>query len=99
MHVRQATITDARRIAQIHVETWRVAYRGQMPDAVLDALNIDRRAVFWNQRLATQPEGIWVAESDNETIGFCDFIPSRDKDSNPKEIGEVVAIYVEPESW
>jgi ribosomal protein S18 acetylase RimI-like enzyme len=99
MQVRQATIADARKIAQIHVETWRAAYRGQIPDAVLDALDVERRAASWEKHLAAQPRGVSVAESENEIIGFCDFIPSRDKDSNPHEVGEIAAIYVQPDFW
>jgi len=38
--VRTATAADAASIAQIHVETWRVAYRGQIPDAVLNGLDV-----------------------------------------------------------
>jgi ribosomal protein S18 acetylase RimI-like enzyme len=99
LQVRPATIADAQRIAQIHVETWRAAYRGQMPDAVLDALDTDKRTIFWNNHLATQPHGILVVESEKVIIGFCDLVPSRDKDSNPKQVGEIAAIYVQPEFW
>ncbi len=99
MQIRQATIADARRIAQIHVETWRAAYRGQMPDAVLDNLDVEKRAAFWQTHSASQPPGIFVAERNQEIIGFCDLIPSRDKDSNPKEVGEIAAIYVHPDFW
>jgi ribosomal protein S18 acetylase RimI-like enzyme len=99
VQVRQATIADARRIAQIHVETWRAAYRGQMPDAVLDNLDVEKRAGFWNTHLTSQPSGTFVAELKREVIGFCDLIPSRDKGSDPKEVGEIAAIYVHPEFW
>jgi ribosomal protein S18 acetylase RimI-like enzyme len=99
IQIRQATVTDAQRIARIHVETWRAAYRGQIPDAILDSLDINRRAIFWNKHLAAQPHGISVVESEKEIIGFCDLIPSRDTDSNSKEIGEIAAIYVQPEFW
>jgi ribosomal protein S18 acetylase RimI-like enzyme len=99
MQVRKANIADAKRIAQIHVETWRAAYRGQMPDAILNALDVNRRETFWNSRLATQPHGVSVAEINQEVVGFCDLIPSRDTDSNSKGIGEIVAIYVHPEFW
>ena len=99
MQVRQATLADARNIAQIHVETWRAAYCGQMPDAVLDALDTDKRATFWNNHLATQPHGTLVVGSDKAIIGFCDLIPSRDKDSDPNEVGEIAAIYVQPAFW
>jgi ribosomal protein S18 acetylase RimI-like enzyme len=99
MQIRQATIADARRIAQINVETWRAAYRGQMPDAILDNLDVEKRAAFLNTHLASQPLGTFVAELNQEIIGFCDLVPSRDKDSNPKEVGEIAAIYVQPEFW
>ena len=99
MQVRQATSADARKIAQIHVETWRAAYRGQMPDAILDALDADKRTIFWNNHLATRPHEILVIESDKAIIGFCVLVPSRDKDSNPHEVGEIAAIYVQPEFW
>ena len=99
MQVRQATPADARKIAQIHVETWRAAYRGQMPDAILDALDADKRAIFWNDHLAAESNGTLVVESENAIIGFCDLVPSRDRDSNPKQVGEIAAIYVQPEFW
>jgi ribosomal protein S18 acetylase RimI-like enzyme len=99
MQVCKATIADAKRIAQIHIETWRAAYRGQMPDAVLDALDVNRRKTFWSNRLATQPHGVSVAEVNEEIVGFCDLIPSRDTDSKSQKVGEIAAIYVHPEFW
>jgi len=99
MKVRQATIADARRIAEIHVETWRAAYRGQMPDAVLDNLDVEKRAVFWHTHLTSQPLGTLVVELNQEVVGFCDLVPSRDQDSNPQVIAEIVAIYVHPKHW
>lgn len=70
-----------------------------MPDAVLDALDADKRAIFWNNHLATQPHGTLVVELEKVIIGFCDLVPSRDKDSNPDEVGEIAAMYVQPEFW
>jgi ribosomal protein S18 acetylase RimI-like enzyme len=99
MQVRKANIADAKRITQIHVETWRAVYRGQMPDAILNALDVNRRETFWNSRLATQPHGVSVAEMNQEVVGFYDLIPSRDTHSNSKGIGEIAAIYVHSEFW
>ena len=42
--VRAATPDDARGIAEVHVAGWRWAYRGQMPDALLDSLSVEDRA-------------------------------------------------------
>ena len=99
MQIRQATVPDARRIAQIHVASWRAAYRGQMPDAVLDSLDEQKRAVFWHTRLTRQPPETFVAELDEKIIGFCDLIPSRDQDATAQTTAEIVAIYVHPDYW
>jgi ribosomal protein S18 acetylase RimI-like enzyme len=99
MQVRPATISDARSIARVHVASWQVAYRGQMPDVVLDNLDVEKRAAFWLIHLASPPAGTFVAESNQEIIGFCDLIPSRDADSNPQIIAEIAAIYVHPDYW
>jgi hypothetical protein len=42
--VRIARRSDARAIATVRVESWRVAYRGLIDDAALDAMDIDREA-------------------------------------------------------
>ena len=39
--VRDATVDDARAIAEVHVASWRWAYRGQLPDDLLDGLSVD----------------------------------------------------------
>src|SRR5665213_477873 len=97
MLVRTANATDAQRIAQIHVETWRTAYRGQISDAVLEAQSVERRARFWRERL-TQARGSVIVAEDDSVIGFCDLIPSRDKDAS-QVVGEIAAIYVLCEHW
>ena len=99
MQIRQATFPDARRIAQIHVASWRAAYCGQMPDMVLDNLDVEKRAAFWHTHLTRLPPVTFVAQFKQEIIGFCDLIPSRDKDSNSHVTAEIAAIYVHPDYW
>lgn len=99
MQVRPAIIADGENIARIHVAAWQAAYRGLMPDAVLNNLSVEKRAVFWQTHLASQPLGTFVAELNGALIGFCDLAPSRDQDSDPKTVAEIVAIYVHPDHW
>jgi ribosomal protein S18 acetylase RimI-like enzyme len=99
MIVRIARAADAPRIAHIHVETWRAAYRGQIPDAFLDALDVGRRTMFWRERLTQARGAVFVAENDNNVMGFCDLIPSRDKDVDPQAVAEIVAVYILPQHW
>ncbi len=99
MLVRIATAVDAPAIAHIHVEAWRVAYRGQMPDAVLDALDVRRRTAFWKEQLGQMSGAIFVAEDGGRIIGFCDLVPSRDKDADARTVAEIRAFYVLPQHW
>jgi ribosomal protein S18 acetylase RimI-like enzyme len=96
--VRQATLDDARAIARVHVAAWRSAYRGQMPDAVLDAVDEEQRASLWHRLLQAPDHAVVVAVRDQSVIGFCSVVASRDADAG-SGTGEVPAIYVAPESW
>ena len=98
IRVRSATVADASQIAQVQVGTWRLAYRGHLPDALLDGMSVERYAAFWRDRLAQLVGSTWVVE-DDDIIGFCDLMPSRDQDARPATVGEIVAIYVSPQHW
>lgn len=98
MLIRPAKLTDADAIAEIHVITWQVAYRGQIPDVVLDALNVSVRAAFWREVLSA-PHSIFVANLGSVTVGFCSLIPSRDDDADKSTVAEIAALYVLPQYW
>lgn len=101
--IRRATSEDAARIAEVHIGTWQVAYRGQLPDAFLDGLSqgLDRRREWWRNEIAcprSASHQVWVAEVDGEVAGFVAIGPAHDRDVGPA-VGEVYAIYVEPRFW
>lgn len=96
--VRHASEHDATRIAEIHVETWRAAYRGLIPDDYLAGLDVHRRAVVWRSIIGKPGQTVLVAVRGERIVGFCSFLRSRDS-AAPPEIGEVAAIYVEPAGW
>ncbi len=95
MKIRPATPSDAGTIARIHVATWQAAYRGLIPDPVLDALDVESRVAFW-ERLLSVTHDTFVAESGSGIIGFCSLIPSRDGDA---AVAEIAALYVAPAHW
>lgn len=91
---------DAQAVARIHVRSWQVAYRGQLPDAFLDGLSaeIDQRRVRWERLIAEAASRRWtqlVTDAGGSVTGFVTFGPSREEPS----VGEVYAIYVAPEHW
>ena len=102
--VRPATPDDAAAIADAHVRGWQVAYRGLVPDAVLDGFDVECRAAAWQGRLAVDPDGTpaswtWVVEdADGTVVGFCQAGVGRDEGVAPPDgAGEVYAIYLRPE--
>ena len=86
---------DADAIERVRTDTWRDAYRGLLPDPLLDGLGYDatrRRA----QVAALPPhQFVLVAEDDGRVVGFC--IGGRSRSPDDRFAGEVYAIYVLPE--
>jgi GNAT superfamily N-acetyltransferase len=95
VHVRQATVDDARRIEEIRVHTWRIAYRHVFLPERLAAMPID--GTRWAHRIAEPPPGwaVFVAEVEGRVIGFSAIGPSRDQEGP----GELYAIYVDHDAW
>jgi ribosomal protein S18 acetylase RimI-like enzyme len=96
--IRSATPADARAIATIHVESWRAAYRGILPDEYLDSLSIDAREAVWRQNLVAADTSTWVAQESNAILGWISAGPSRDTDAG-RSVGEIWAVYVAPGCW
>ena len=54
-HIRRSREDDARGIAEVHIKTWRDAYRGQLPSAFLAGLSVDNRERMWTNELHVLP--------------------------------------------
>jgi GNAT superfamily N-acetyltransferase len=95
--VRTATPKDAAAIAAVHVASWRAAYRGIVPDSVLERLDVEARAEGWRRGLEESAGGdlVAVAEIDGRVGGFVRAGTSPDHDA----VGEIHAIYVDPQRW
>jgi GNAT superfamily N-acetyltransferase len=81
-------------VANVHVRSWRVAYRGLIDQAYLDGLDEAERRERWKQGLARYawPErGTLVAERDGQVIGFAHLSTGDES--------EIHAIYAIPEAW
>lgn len=97
--VRPATPHHAPAIALVHVRSWQAAYRGIVPDEILDGLSVERRAAAWREAIEKRDdESVWVVERAGELVGFAATSPARDDDL-PARIGEVQAIYLDPAAW
>jgi ribosomal protein S18 acetylase RimI-like enzyme len=93
--VRSAVVDDADAIARVHARSWQAAYRGLMPDHVLDGIDVEARARWHREHLRQPPAGsaVFVAvDTAEQTIGFTIVGESDDG-------AAVFAIYVDPERW
>lgn len=97
--IRPARPDDAPTIARLHVDGWRAAYRGLLPDAMLDALLYEEREREWAAALSG-PDALDVArlaEVGHHALGFC---TGGRAEHLPEEVtgydGEVYHLYVTP---
>lgn len=97
--IRVATAADAARIAQISIDGWRAAYRGLMPDEVLDNLDLQKRTAGWTASIEKGSVQVMLAIVDGQAQGFCSLLPTRDKDKQPTRTAEIPAIYICPTHW
>ncbi|GGD31052.1 N-acetyltransferase [Microbacterium faecale] len=51
IRIRRAELSDAAAIADLHVRTWQSTYRGLLPDALLDELDVAARTERWQRIL------------------------------------------------
>lgn len=99
--VRLATAGDAPVIAEIHVSGWQSAYRGLVPDHVLDGLSVVRHTREWQRHFSEAGESagrVFVVE-EGAVLGFALISPSSDRDLDPRAVLELVALYVHPTCW
>ena len=87
--VRVATFTDARVIAEVHVASWKAAYRGLVAQELLDALSVDERERQWIEYL----EGVRVLVVDDDDNGIAGFV------AFDEPTADVKALYVAPERF
>lgn len=95
--VRDATVADARSIAEVQVRSWRAAYRGIVPAQLIDDMSVDLREDVWRGVLEEGACPTFVAG--DPVAGFLSlFVPGRDEDAGPRT-AEIAATYVDPARW
>ncbi len=70
--IRHALAEDGPAIAQVRIDAWRATYRGIMPDAYLDAMNLSDSAAFWDRILAagSPNASVYVGTAGDRVVGF-----------------------------
>lgn len=95
VRIRRAVADDAAAIASVRVDTWRSAYRGLLPDALLAGLDPTDIRASWRRGLESlDPTRVaHVAEVSGAVVGFATGGRAR-ANAPPGSNGEVYALYV-----
>ncbi len=95
--IRHAEIDDAAGIARVRAEGWLGAYRGIVPDAFLNAIDVGEWAERQHRNMENDQGDLvsFVAETQGQVVGWALGGPNREDD--PDYSGELYAIYLLPE--
>jgi phosphoribosylanthranilate isomerase len=91
VQLRRATPEDAAALGRVHVEAWREAYIGLVPDEVLAALDPRERAAMAREALA-KGSAVQIAERGGSIVGFG--LSASKRDASLPFSGEIRALYV-----
>lgn len=93
--IRQAKLCDIESIAEIKVAGWQSVYTGIIDDEYLNSISVSEQIENIKKYSL---ENIFVAQSDNEILGFCRIYNYDKSVYEDKEIDcEIREIYVKPD--
>lgn len=96
--IRPATAGSIDAIAALHVASWKSAYRGILPDAVLDALNAEDRVRDWTRWFQVTQARTYIALEKRVLVGFTRILPASTEHDPPPSSAEISHLYVGPGS-
>jgi len=98
LRIRRGVIEDAAEASRMHARTWKVSYRGLVPDALLDGLDPARWETGWGRGFESMDPTrvVHVAEIDGRMVGFASGGRARDG-APPGYGGEGYALSVDPD--
>lgn len=96
--IRYANIGDAKTLGEIHSKSWKVAYKGIVPDEILKNITIEKRQAYFEKALTEEWEEDAIIFKDNDAVGLICIGKCRDVDKT-HTCGEIWGIYLLPEYW
>src|SRR5690606_21893979 len=89
---------DLEAIATLHVSSWQSAYRGILPDSILDRLTAEQRMDDWCRWFAVPEAHTYAAFQNRQLVGFARVVPACTPEEPLENCGEISHLYVAPES-
>jgi len=96
MPVRNATTKDCFRIAEIGAASWRVTFKGLVPDDMLDNLDVEGSAQRWADCIERLPQNVKVFEHNQQILGWICAGPVSEKSKLKQFDGKIYGIHTDP---
>ena len=90
---RRPEVAEAKAMAALHVACWGEAYRGMVPDHLLDHVDMAEREAAWRRNLNDGRKFVCGAFAHAQPCGFVLASPNSDPALAPAD-GQIAALYV-----
>ena len=97
LKIRPAEKEDAFSIATINTLGWKTAYRGLIPDSILDAMEVTEKRIKRTEEAIATIEIYLVAENESGVVGF--LVGGKTKNKKLPYPYEIYVFYVHPDYW
>jgi GNAT superfamily N-acetyltransferase len=98
--IREAELADAGSIAQVHVASWHGAYRGIVPDEIIDARTVELRRSQWPSNLQQADRITLVACDEQGTVqGFASALLQDGSDRGFRSYLEMLYVVPKEQRW
>lgn len=94
----RATKEHANDMGSVHSISWKKAYRGIIPDTIIDDFTQEKRAAIFSDVVDTHPEEYYLFKVNGVPAGIASLSKSHE-DNAPNYIGEIYSIYFHPNFW
>jgi ribosomal protein S18 acetylase RimI-like enzyme len=84
-------------VAALHLRSWRDAYRGVIPDSVIDARSFESGLAGWRGTFAAYPGNVRAVRARGRVLGFCCAGPVVNAERSGPWAMELYALHVDPE--
>lgn len=98
LEIIRATGENATEMGFIHSYSWKKAYKGIIPDNIIDEFTSEKRAEIFHNVIPKAEEEYYLFKVDGIPAGFASLNKSHEENA-PKYIGEIYSIYFHPDFW
>ena len=96
LKIRTATLQDVEQIAQVHVSSWKMTYRGLLSESFLENVTPESRYILWKNNINDPNKIVLVLEKNAEIIGFIVGDPVKQGEYAQYD-GDLTALYFKEE--